>query len=103
MKLGKKSKKAETDQERMKHQYRDWRDHLQKCLDNYIPGSIYHLLHCATMVGLFTCIFVKSTIQGKITNLSYGQVKRGLGGLDGNKVSLKKILKHFLPGVNPLA
>ncbi|KAJ2905834.1 hypothetical protein MKZ38_004082 [Zalerion maritima] len=86
MKLGsKKSKKTETAQERMSHQYRDWKDFLLKCLDDYLPDSLYHLLHCATMVGLFTCIFVKSTLRDKITNLSTSQVKRGLGGLDGNK------------------
>ncbi|RYP11773.1 hypothetical protein DL765_007615 [Monosporascus sp. GIB2] len=83
-----KSKKKDpvTEQERMSHQYRDWRDFLVRSLDDYMPAdTLYHLLHSATLVGLFTCIFVKSTIHGRIRNLSSSQVKRGMGGLHGNK------------------
>ncbi|EHK41925.1 hypothetical protein TRIATDRAFT_322072 [Trichoderma atroviride IMI 206040] len=82
-----KSKKKEgTDQERMSHQYRDWRDFLLKTLDDYMPADhLYHLLHTAPMVGLFTCIFVKSSLRERITHLSGAEVKRGMGGLHGNK------------------
>ncbi|KAK5993937.1 putative inositol polyphosphate 5-phosphatase C9G1.10c [Cladobotryum mycophilum] len=82
-----KSKKKEgTDQERMSHQYRDWRDFLLKTLDDYMPrDDLYHLLHTAPMVGLFTCIFVKSSLRARITDLSGAEVKRGMGGLHGNK------------------
>ncbi|UKZ72738.1 hypothetical protein TrVFT333_000372 [Trichoderma virens FT-333] len=82
-----KSKKKEgTDQERMSHQYRDWRDFLLKTLDDYMPADdLYHLLHTAPMVGLFTCIFVKSSLRDRITHLSGAEVKRGMGGLHGNK------------------
>ena len=83
-----KSKKKDpvTEQERMSHQYRDWRDFLVRSLDDYMPAdTLYHLLHTATLVGLFTCIFVKSSIHGRIRNLSSSQIKRGMGGLHGNK------------------
>ncbi|KAM0335631.1 hypothetical protein ACHAQA_000680 [Verticillium albo-atrum] len=82
-----KSKKKEgSDQERMSHQYRDWRDFLMKSLDDYMPREdLYHLLHTATLVGLFTCIFVKSSLRDRIRNLSASEVKRGMGGLHGNK------------------
>lgn len=82
-----KSKKKEgSDQERMSHQYRDWRDFLLKSLDDYMPREdLYHLLHTATLVGLFTCIFVKSSIRDRIRNLTSADVKRGMGGLHGNK------------------
>ncbi|KAL6834972.1 Endonuclease/exonuclease/phosphatase [Trichoderma camerunense] len=82
-----KSKKKEgTDQERMSHQYRDWRDFLLKTLDDYMPADhLYHLLHTAPMVGLFTCVFVKSSLRDRITHLSGAEVKRGMGGLHGNK------------------
>ncbi|KAI0471901.1 Endonuclease/exonuclease/phosphatase [Xylariaceae sp. FL0804] len=85
--LFKSSKKKDTsDHERMSHQYRDWRDYLVRSLDDYMPTDhLYHLLHTSTLVGLFTCIFVRSTIQGRIRNLSTADVKRGLGGLHGNK------------------
>ncbi|PHH87313.1 hypothetical protein CDD83_9040 [Cordyceps sp. RAO-2017] len=79
-------KKEGTDQERMSHQYRDWRDFLMKTLDDYTPaGDLYHLLHSAPLVGLFTCVFVKSALRERIRNLSAAEVKRGMGGLHGNK------------------
>ncbi|RSL42108.1 hypothetical protein CEP53_012374 [Fusarium sp. AF-6] len=81
-----KKKEAGTDQERMSHQYRDWRDFLLKTLDDYMPADdLYHLLHTAPMVGLFTCIFVKSSIRDRIRGLHAAEVKRGMGGLHGNK------------------
>ncbi|CAM1507936.1 Fc.00g047840.m01.CDS01 [Cosmosporella sp. VM-42] len=79
-------KKEGSDQERMSHQYRDWRDFLMKSLDDYMPADdLYHLLHTAPMVGLFTCIFVKASLRERIHNLSGAEVKRGMGGLHGNK------------------
>ncbi|KAH9909874.1 Endonuclease/exonuclease/phosphatase [Xylariomycetidae sp. FL2044] len=79
-------KKDASDQERMSHQYRDWRDFLIRSLDDYMPADhLYHLLHTATLVGLFTCIFVKSTVRDRVRNLSGADVKRGMGGLHGNK------------------
>ncbi|KAH8664150.1 Endonuclease/exonuclease/phosphatase [Xylariales sp. PMI_506] len=90
-----KKKDAVTDQERMSHQYRDWRDFLVRCLDDYMPPDcLYHLLHTSTLVGLFTCIFVKSTIRDRIRNLSSADVKRGMGGLHGNKGAI--IVKFLL-------
>ncbi|KAI0167350.1 endonuclease/Exonuclease/phosphatase [Pestalotiopsis sp. NC0098] len=81
-----KKKDAVTDQERMSHQYRDWRDFLARSLDDFMPPDcLYHLLHTSTLVGLFTCIFVKSTVRDRIRNLSSADVKRGMGGLHGNK------------------
>lgn len=79
-------KKDASDQEKMSHQYRDWRDFLVRCLDDYMPADhLYHLLQTATLVGLFTCIFVKSTLRDRIRNLSNAEIKRGMGGLHGNK------------------
>jgi hypothetical protein len=78
-------KKEGSDQERMSHQYRDWRDFLVRSLDDYMSGDLYQLLHTAPLVGLFTCIFVKADLRERITNLSSAEVKRGMGGLHGNK------------------
>ncbi|KAJ4024494.1 hypothetical protein NW752_003063 [Fusarium irregulare] len=81
-----KKKEAGTDQERMSHQYRDWRDFLMKTLDDYMPADdLYHLLHTAPMVGLFTCVFVKAHLRDRIRGLQGAEVKRGMGGLHGNK------------------
>jgi hypothetical protein len=84
LKSKKKSEGAE--QERMSHQYRDWRDFLIKTLDDYIPSDdLYHLLHTAPLVGLFTCVFVKASLRPRIRALNGAEVKRGMGGLHGNK------------------
>ncbi|KAI0157356.1 Endonuclease/exonuclease/phosphatase [Xylariaceae sp. FL1272] len=83
--LFKSKKKDATDQERMSHQYRDWRDFLVRALDDNVPDHLYHLLQTSTLVGLFTCIFVKSTLRDRVRNLSTAAIKRGMGGLHGNK------------------
>lgn len=49
-------------------------------------NELYHLLQSSTLVGLFTCIFVKSHLRDRVKNLSASEVKRGMGGLHGNKV-----------------
>ena len=46
----------------------------------------YQLLHTASMVGLFSCIFVKASQRDYIDQMNAAELKRGLGGLHGNKV-----------------
>lgn len=71
----------------MSHQYRDWRDFLSRCMDDFMPrDELYHLLHTSSLVGLFTCIFVRASLRERIRNVYGGEVKRGMGGLHGNKV-----------------
>ena len=48
--------------------------------------ELYHLLHTSSLVGLFTCIFVRASLRERIRNINGGEVKRGMGGLHGNKV-----------------
>ena len=73
----------------MSHQYRAWRDYLVRCVEDNMPSNEpYHLLHTASMVGLFSCVFVKSSQRTQISHVDAGEVKRGLGGLHGNKVCL---------------
>lgn len=85
LKSKKKDKDGAPDQDRMSHQYRDWRDFLVRCLDDYMEGELYHLLQTSHMVGLFTCIFVKSDLRARVRNVATTEVKRGMGGLHGNK------------------
>ena len=85
----KSKKKDVNEQEHIGHQYRAWRDHLTKCLDEYMPASqTYVLLHTASMVGLFTCIFVKSALRSRVKHVHGTEVKRGMAGLHGNKGAL---------------
>ncbi|KAG0646608.1 putative inositol polyphosphate 5-phosphatase [Hyphodiscus hymeniophilus] len=88
-----KKKDPSTEHEHMSHQYRDWRDFLIRCLDDYMPRKeLYHLLYTSSLVGLFTCIFVKASLRERIRNLCGAEVKRGLGGLHGNKASKRGAL-----------
>lgn len=47
----------------------------------------YQLLHTASLVGLFSCIFVKASQRDYIDHVHAAELKRGLGGLHGNKVN----------------
>lgn len=86
-----KKKVAEADAaepEHMSRQYRLWRDHLQTEITTQLPGEDYTLLHTANLVGLFTCIFVRSRERQNIRDVHASQVKLGMGGALGNKGAL---------------
>lgn len=73
-------------QEQLGSVYRVWRDYLGQCLEEALPSESYTLLHTASMVGLFTCIFIKASQRPKVRELQGTEVKCGMGGLHGNKV-----------------
>lgn len=80
-------KKDNGEKEHMSRQYRVWADHLTRTLNECMPlDESYVLLHTSNMVGLFTCIFVKHKERHNIKNASASEIKRGMGGLHGNKV-----------------
>ena len=82
-------KKEPGEADHMSHQYRAWRDFLVQLLDDNMPTSeTYYLLHTGSMVGLFTCIFVRAPLRPRLRDLAAAEVKRGLGGLHGNKGSI---------------
>ena len=71
----------------MSRQYRVWADHLTRTLHECMPlDESYVLLHTANMVGLFTCVFVKHKERHNIKSINASEIKRGMGGLHGNKV-----------------
>lgn len=81
--------KAPGEPEHMSHQYRAWRDYLTRSLEDNMPSDTpYTLLHTTNMVGLFTCIFVKTSERSHIRHVHTSEVKRGMGGLHGNKGAL---------------
>lgn len=80
-------KKDKPDKEHMSRQYRVWKDFLQTALDRTMPLTHHYvLLHTANLIGLFTCVFVKKEELTNISNIGSTDVKRGMGGLHGNKV-----------------
>lgn len=71
----------------MSRQYRVWRDYLASRINDAMPlEESYVLLHTANLVGLFTCVFIKQKERQRVRNISAAEVKRGMGGLHGNKV-----------------
>ncbi|CBF73788.1 hypothetical protein AN8053.2 [Aspergillus nidulans FGSC A4] len=84
------SKKKESgEKEHMSRQYRVWMEHLTRCINDCMPlEESYVLLHSANLIGLFTCIFVKHKERAKIKDVSAAEIKRGMGGLHGNKGAL---------------
>ncbi|KAK4696989.1 hypothetical protein P7C71_g1000, partial [Lecanoromycetidae sp. Uapishka_2] len=82
-------KKEPQEQEHMSHQYRAWRDYLVRCIEDSTPAEEpYHLLHTSSMVGLFSCVIVKASQRNRIRNVNAAEIKRGMGGLHGNKGAL---------------
>jgi hypothetical protein len=82
-------KKDDSHKEHMAHQYRAWRDYLCREVDTIMgSASPYTLLHTADLVGLFTCIFVRSSERAQIRAVSAAEVKLGMGGIYGNKGAL---------------
>lgn len=82
-----KGSKKKDDAEHVSRQYRVWRDHLALCLREFMSlDTSYVLLHTASLIGLFTCVFVKQDERQRIKNINASEIKRGMGGLHGNKV-----------------
>ncbi|KAK2749535.1 hypothetical protein FQN55_003232 [Onygenales sp. PD_40] len=82
-------KKDSADKEHMSRQYRVWKDYLASVIQDIMPtGQSYALLHTSHLIGLFTCVFVKQSERQRIRGISAAEVKRGMGGLHGNKGAL---------------
>lgn len=65
-------------------QYKAWQDRLtNEIIDGF--GEKYHLVQSNNMVGLFSCLFVKSSERSTIHKIKSTSMKTGLGGLHGNK------------------
>jgi hypothetical protein len=82
----------------MSYQYRVWQEKLVSALKvaTTAQDDQYVLLHSATLVGLFTCIFIRQKEKHKVRKLSATEVKTGLGGLHGNKVLLTTLKRITL-------
>lgn len=66
------------------HQYKDWQNRLGCEIAAYFADN-YNLVHSSNMVGLFTCVFVKSGEASRVRSIKSGKTKTGLGGFHGNK------------------
>lgn len=67
-------------------QYKDWQDYLIMGIRAKFGPDTYQLIQSSNMVGLFTCVFMKSTISNmRLRGTRSSEFKTGLGGLHGNK------------------
>ena len=84
----KKEHKTATDQQHQSKIYREWRDYLSRSIAKYIPQHHYTELHTSSLIGLFSCIFIRTTEKPHISNHAMSNVKCGMGGHYGNKGAL---------------
>lgn len=67
--------------------YKRWFDALVIAVRLAMPPDCpYSVVHTESMVGLFTCVFVKNAERGSVRDVAINTVKRGMGGRYGNKV-----------------
>ncbi|SJX64232.1 uncharacterized protein SRS1_14882 [Sporisorium reilianum f. sp. reilianum] len=84
--LGGGKKKANDLGDRVSRQYRAWYDKLIQIVRYAMPPTCgYLLVQSESLVGLFTCVFVKQTEFKNVRELAISTVKTGMGGRYGNK------------------
>ena len=84
--LGGGRKKANDLGDRVSRQYRAWYDKLIQLVRFAMPPTCgYLLVQSESLVGLFTCVFVKQTEFKHVRELAISTVKTGMGGRYGNK------------------
>ncbi|KAL0065255.1 hypothetical protein AAF712_007766 [Marasmius tenuissimus] len=66
--------------------YKRWYDALVLAVRLAMPPECpYSVIHTESLIGLFSCIFVKHSERGALKDLAITTVKRGMGGRYGNK------------------
>ncbi|WVO17762.1 hypothetical protein L204_105460 [Cryptococcus depauperatus] len=84
--FGGKSKDGGSAGDKISHAYRHWIEKLQSSVKSSYPTDCpYVKIHSEYLVGLLTCIFAKSSERSVLRDLDMATVKRGIGGIYGNK------------------
>ncbi|CAK5264612.1 unnamed protein product [Mycena citricolor] len=66
--------------------YRKWYEHLVHAVRLAMPAQVpYTAIHTESLVGLFSCVFVKNSERTSIKDNVITSMKRGMGGRYGNK------------------
>lgn len=85
-------KKGENDgglSEKVTSAYKRWYDRLVLAVRVAMgPEVPYTVVHTESLVGLFTCVFVKNSERHALKDLAITTIKRGMGGRYGNKVGV---------------
>ena len=73
--------------EKVSGAYKRWYDQLVSAVRLAMPSDApYTVVDTANLVGLFSCIFIKSTERAALKDTAVSVIKRGMGGHFGNKV-----------------
>lgn len=76
--------------QRVTSAYKKWYDRLIYAVRVAMPPDCpYTVIHTESLVGLFSCIFVKESEKATLKDAAITTVKRGMGGRYGNKVCFK--------------
>jgi hypothetical protein len=74
--------------EKVTSAYKRWHDALIVAVRLAMPpNSPYTVIETENLVGLFSCMFIKSTERVSLKDVAITTIKRGMGGRYGNKVS----------------
>jgi Endonuclease/Exonuclease/phosphatase family len=85
----KKDKENARSEQHVSRVYREWRDYLGLCINQYTDRQYsYSEVHTSYLIGLFQCIFVRQEEKRNIRNVSATEVKCGMKGHYGNKGAL---------------
>ncbi len=75
--------------QRVTTSYKKWYDQLVHAVRLAMPADTpYTVISTESLVGLFSCIFVKDTQRISLKQVAITTIKRGMGGRYGNKVYL---------------
>lgn len=67
--------------------YKRWHDALVLAVRTAMPPDVpYVVVLTESLVGLFSCVFVKHSQRALLKDMSITSLKRGIGGRYGNKV-----------------
>jgi WD40 repeat protein len=85
--LGGKKKTDDGLLEKVTGAYKRWKDRLVLAVQAAMPKDVsYCVTHNESLIGLFSCIFVKNKERPTFDDVSVTTIKRGMGGWYGNKV-----------------
>ncbi|KAJ7983108.1 Endonuclease/exonuclease/phosphatase [Mycena polygramma] len=72
--------------EKVTSAYRKWYEYLLLAVRLAMPAQVpYTVIHTESLVGLFTCVFVKNSERMSVKDNVITSMKRGMGGRYGNK------------------
>lgn len=75
--------------DKVSRSYKLWHDKLILAVRLAMPAACpYTVVHAENLVGLFSCIFVKNSERALLKDVDIKTIKRGMGGIYGNKASV---------------